>query len=793
MKSYLLFQLLCFIGVAFCDLCKAPITTSETEVNGEIFQFKWLEGGNPNYTNVYAHTFNTQVYLSSDEGKSWANQSPYLTNFSYVHTINGQKRSGVVDMEPSPADSNTVYFLGWEGFLWTTRTGGRNGQYSYYRTNPNWRTILLHPTKPGYLLGLGLTQRCIQRNVAGDCYTELYLSKDYGATWTLIETYVYQFTWANAGMDGVPEDSVWVLDYPEKRGPQTSKPRSSLELRHSTDYFATSQTHLDGVVFMLHWRSNTFIARTSSLGGFELWVSEDNGGSFNQAVFPFQGTLQENGYVILDDSEGSCFVHVTHDSLAYGNLYSSDKLGDVYDLVLEYQSRNFAQPDFIKMMSLDGIFLANQADVTEEGPVSGKSSMITFNLGGDWQRLALPEDLQGNPVDCPDSACQLNLHTIYKRPPSASQPARTAFGPLYSNENAVGLIIGTGNVGDNLGQDLSEANTYLSRDGGWNWREIHQGSRLYEFADHGGIILTADNIQDTRSIAYTTDEGLTFNECDFTTGSPVDITNIIARPTYKGQSFILHGKRQNSTGQTTGYLIHVDMNGIFPRSCNQNDYEKWCPTDDITSGATCLLGQAKCFDRRKQNANCLNSEAHEVVVSTTTCLCSTNDFECDECWIKSGLKGGCEPDPSCPNPTKKPEPCVGTYMAASGYRLNAATQCDINGGVDLSKPKETACEEVTSGTTSDDDDNNGDSSNVGAIIGIVFAVLCVLVTVIGAVFYFRQNPEKWRSIVGAIQGGTEKLNARDYETEGTALDPDLLEEREAQPIDDTEIESSFKD
>jgi len=47
------------------------------------------------------------------------------------------------------------------------------------------------------------------------------------------------------------------------------------------------------------------------------------------------------------------------------------------------------------------------------------------------------------------------------------------FGPLYSPENALGILISTGNVGYHLATHLDDINTYLSRDGGKNWFEVN--------------------------------------------------------------------------------------------------------------------------------------------------------------------------------------------------------------------------------------------------------------------------------------------------------------------------------
>jgi hypothetical protein len=49
-----------------------------------------------------------------------------------------------------------------------------------------------------------------------------------------------------------------------------------------------------------------------------------------------------------------------------------------------------------------------------------------------------------------------------------------------------------GNVGQRLERESSERiATYLSRDGGLNWAEVRKGAFIYEFGDHGGLIVMA--------------------------------------------------------------------------------------------------------------------------------------------------------------------------------------------------------------------------------------------------------------------------------------------------------------
>src|SRR4051794_10411402 len=70
-------------------------------------------------------------------------------------------------------------------------------------------------------------------------------------------------------------------------------------------------------------------------------------------------------------------------------------------------------------------------------------SSSNLPLGGQWQPLTIPYDRDGTKqITCTASKCQLHLHGISKRN-SGSYNSDT-FGPLLSNDKAVGLWLGTG-------------------------------------------------------------------------------------------------------------------------------------------------------------------------------------------------------------------------------------------------------------------------------------------------------------------------------------------------------------
>lgn len=48
-----------------------------------------------------------------------------------------------------------------------------------------------------------------------------------------------------------------------------------------------------------------------------------------------------------------------------------------------------------------------------------------------------------------------------------------------------------GNTGEFLDPAADATCTWLSRDGGFSWEDVADYAAIYEFGDHGGILLTA--------------------------------------------------------------------------------------------------------------------------------------------------------------------------------------------------------------------------------------------------------------------------------------------------------------
>ena len=60
----------------------------------------------------------------------------------------------------------------------------------------------------------------------------------------------------------------------------------------------------------------------------------------------------------------------------------------------------------------------------------------------------------------------------------------------------------SGSVGSHLQESFDAVNTYFSRDAGVTWEEVAKGSHIYEFGDHGSLIVMAPDTTQTDKVMY---------------------------------------------------------------------------------------------------------------------------------------------------------------------------------------------------------------------------------------------------------------------------------------------------
>lgn len=466
----------------------------------------------------------------------------------------------------------------------------------------------------------------------------------------------------------------------------------------------------------------------------QLMVSADGAQTFEAALLPSgMDEFEEKWYTVLDTSEGAVMLHIGSDANGLkdtGRVFVSDAKGYRFSLSLDGNVRSsHGDCEFDKVSSLPGVYLANvvvpspaeasagdvaaedaekaEEDVEQEA-ASGSSverrhgrksakpakeeravrSVISFDKGGAWSLLKPPRvDSAGKEYQCgakPLEQCALHLHGM---------TSSELFAPFYSSESSVGIIMGTGNVGGSLRFEPEETDTFFSRDGGMTWMEAHKGAYIYEFGDHGGLVLMADDLKRTTQVVFTWNEGQSWY--DFTVSStPFEVDNILTEPNVVATSFIMFGTR----GDGQGVLYHMKFDALKFPQCQgalaadsvSSDYETWSPSDGGGS-ESCMLGQQLTYTRRKRTSQCFNGEQFERPVVKKTCLCTREDYVCDAGFSRELGSTDCVFNAELMPPRLVPAICTGTYPV-SAYRKVPGDVC--SGGWDAPELMELPCPSV---------------------------------------------------------------------------------------------------
>jgi hypothetical protein len=83
-------------------------------------------------------------------------------------------------------------------------------------------------------------------------------------------------------------------------------------------------------------------------------------------------------------------------------------------------------------------------------------------------------------------------------------------------------------------------NTYLSNDGGHNWKELAKESHIYEISDHGGLIVMAKDQKSTNEVLYSWDQGDSWETINI--GQSIEIFNIVSDENSISTSFFVFGR-----------------------------------------------------------------------------------------------------------------------------------------------------------------------------------------------------------------------------------------------------------
>ena len=431
--------------------------------------------------------------------------------------------------------------------LWLLRfveTSPYEGELAVYKKvlMPDWTPdyFVPHPRDPMVLLAFGKTVACKTSPASVQCTYSVFMSNNFGETWRVAVSYAAGYVgWSPSTSSTDPlEYTILAEDYAEKSGPIIGRPIISKRLvaadlkgaLHSSSFHAASSSSSNSsssltsapviippqptlpalsvretyVLGTLIYRGLVFVTKphnleTPSFVDIILYTSHDSGLTFKHAKLPTSSSSNERFYTILDVSGGAIFVNVLFTNTNWGNIYASDENGDNYALNLRYGSRAISgQADFAPVHGIEGIYISN-VELTPSQAGAELGSRITYDRGGEWFPLAVPASER--PSCTNQDQCFLNL-----RSQSSSYKAN-----FFSRRKAIGIVMGTGNVGAKLG--TGQYATYISRNAGKVWTKAFPNRHTFDISQNGGIILTARDDIVTNSVHFSSDDGLSFNEC----------------------------------------------------------------------------------------------------------------------------------------------------------------------------------------------------------------------------------------------------------------------------------------
>lgn len=706
-----------FLSFLTLSLAGKKVSVKEVVFDSAVSDIQWL--GEDQKT-VITQTAKGRLYRSTNGGETWND----ITDFFKVDVPGSSPQPFVAEsMTKSPADPNTILVSGNRktNFI----SSSRGSSWKKLRQKSQIHTVIFHKTRPTWLLLSTWTSTCNKKKDSnsapeppedggGPCNHQLFLSKDLGKTFSLVQNYVVQFSWGDPTMN--QQDRIYFTHFRKKTGDQPklyiwSSDVDFAYMDADVKFWGSPVTMVAlGNKFLVSHKF-IFVAKVKDVAAqtVMLMVSADGGRTFNAAQLPTE--IDEKSYTVLDTSEGLVMLHVNHGAkeAQVGNVYISDDKGYRFTLSLPNNVRGTnGDCEFDKVLSLEGVYMANfketkssdtsggvddktkeaaeESQALEEETKSGTEvdkrrapkskakeesvvrTVISFDKGGAWSYLKPPRvDSTGKQIECPPDKCWLHLHGITNF---------HNYAPFYSTENAIGIIMGTGNVGPSLRFEPDQTNTYISRNGGLTWMEAHKGAFIYEYGDHGGLVVMADDVRKTKLVVFSWNEGQSWYDFELSS-MPVEVDNIVTEPNATSTKFLLYGTRGD-----TGVMYHLDFEslgqplckGVWAADSVSSDYEMWSPSDGKNT-EKCLMGKQVTYTRRKQTSECFNGEKFERPVSRKNCECTQEDFECEVGFTRP--VGSTECRFADDGSIKIPLSCArNDHFFATGYRKVVGDTCE---------------------------------------------------------------------------------------------------------------------
>ncbi|KAF8634658.1 hypothetical protein AX15_000797 [Amanita polypyramis BW_CC] len=611
-------------------------------------------------TTILVRLADHSIWQSSNEGYTWNNLFPEQHFLVFYHHKHSPDRAYLI------TDTKKFYY---------TTNFGQGWEERQAPTVPNIfgiQVIRFHPDSDK-LIWTGV-EGC--EGNGANCHVTVHFSRDNGYRWNHVENYVRNCAWVRDHQIDADPNEIICESYRDKVGNQKYfRDSNPLELVTGNKYFANKRKVFNHVVGFAKFSEYLVVAElVPEKHALDLQVSLD-GVRFAEGKFPPNMHPEAHAYTILESSTGSLFFHMTMSEPPapyWGTILKSNSNGTYFGISLENVNRDErGYVDFEKMIGLDGIALVNVVSNPSYAAVSGKKLLqtrITHNDGSIWKPLLPPKvDSLGREYDCRDTTCALHIHGYTER----RDPRAT-----YSSPSIVGLLMAVGNVGKTLAP-YTESDTFLSRDAGFTWQEVHKDAHLWEFGDSGSILVMANDEEPTDHVLYSKDEGMSWHEYQFTQ-EKIRVAAIVTVPTDTSRRFILIGNNVRTTS-----VIHLDFSALTSKKCQvsiedpgKDDFELWSPSEERQE--VCLFGRRVFYHRRRRDADCVvgdQPKAAERIVEN--CACTAADFECEFNFVKNE-NDECVPVPGT-TPRADDDSCKNGedyWYELTPYRKISFTSCE---------------------------------------------------------------------------------------------------------------------
>ena len=121
-----------------------------------------------------------------------------------------------------------------------------------------------------------------------------------------------------------------------------------------------------------------------------------------------------------------------------------------------------------------------------------------------------------------------------------------------------------GNVGESLAT-YTKSDTFLSRDAGFTWEEIHKDAHLWEFGDSGSLLVIVNDEEPTDHVLFSTNQGLTWREYRFAEQEKVRVRSIVTVPKDTSRKFVLLGYYPRNEREAVA--IQLDVSSLTNKKC----------------------------------------------------------------------------------------------------------------------------------------------------------------------------------------------------------------------------------